>query len=100
MSSSLTSADKKYLRGRAQTLKPAVHIGKSGLTDSVFAEIDQALEKHQLVKIQFHMEKEALKEASEIIAEVVRCECIGQIGKTASFYRPPAADDTDEDDGQ
>lgn len=98
MSSSLTSADKKYLRGRAQTLKAMVHIGKSGLTDSVFAEIDHALEKHQLVKIQFHMEKEALLEAADIIAEVVGCECIGQIGKTASFYRPPAADSAEEDE--
>lgn len=90
MSLSLTSADKKFLRGKAQTLKAGVHIGKNGLTEAIFIEIDQALEKHQLIKIQFHLEREALKEASEIIAEQTRSACIGQIGKTASFYRPAA----------
>lgn len=100
MSTSLTSADKKFLRGKAQTLKPAIHIGKNGLTESLFSEIDLALEKNQLIKIQFHLEREALKEASEIIEEQTHCTCIGQIGRTASFYRPARSAATEADDEQ
>lgn len=98
MPNSLTSADKKYLRGRAQTLKPAVHIGKNGLTDAIFSEVDHALSKHQLVKIQFHMDRAALLEAADIVAEITGSECVGQIGKTASFYRAAAMPSTDEDE--
>lgn len=95
MSFSLTSADKKYLRGRAQTLRPAVHIGKGGLSETVLGEIDHALEKKQLVKIQFHMDRAALLEAIDVITKATGCECVGQIGKTASFYRPAKAEDED-----
>jgi RNA-binding protein len=38
------------LRGKAQALKPTVHIGKEGATDEVVAEIVNQLKKNKLVK--------------------------------------------------
>lgn len=99
MSSSLTSADKKYLRGRAQVLRAAVHIGKGGLSEAIYSEIDLALTKHQLVKIQFHMDKPAMLEAIEAIEKTTGSESVGQIGRTASFYRAAPAQSADDDDG-
>jgi RNA-binding protein len=38
------------LRGKAQALKPTVHVGKEGATDEVVAEIANQLKKNKLVK--------------------------------------------------
>ena len=42
---------KRYLRGLAHPLKPVVMLGNKGLTDNVHAEIDNALSRHELIKI-------------------------------------------------
>jgi len=38
------------LRGKAQALKPTVHVGKEGATEEVIAEIANQLKKNKLVK--------------------------------------------------
>ncbi|MFU8847482.1 MAG: YhbY family RNA-binding protein [Opitutales bacterium] len=83
----LTSAEKKKLRGMAQRLKPLVHIGKHGLTESVLAEIETALNKNGLIKIRFEQEREAIKTMSTEILEKTGAECVGSVGKTAAFFR-------------
>lgn len=42
---------RKELMRRALELKPTVHVGKDGLKDSVFQEIDDQLKKNRLIKI-------------------------------------------------
>lgn len=49
--SELTPKQKKNLRAKAHALKPVVIIGNAGLTDNVLAEIDQALDYHELIKV-------------------------------------------------
>lgn len=83
----LTSAEKKKLRGIAQRLKPLVHIGKLGLTESVLAEIETALTKNGLIKIRFENDREGIKTLSKEISEKTGCECVGCVGKTAVFFR-------------
>ncbi len=41
----------KELAAKVHGLKPVVMIGSKGLTDSVQAEINEALEHHELIKI-------------------------------------------------
>ena len=43
----LTNNQKKYLRSIAHDLKPFVMVGQNGLSDSVLAEIDSTLQKHE-----------------------------------------------------
>lgn len=83
----LTSAEKKKLRGMAQRLKPLVHIGKHGLTDSVLAEIETALTKNGLIKIRFEGDREGIKTLGAEIPKKTGCECVGSVGKTAVFFR-------------
>ena len=40
----MKSKDRAYLRSEAQTLSPVVYVGKNGLTDSVVAALDEALD--------------------------------------------------------
>jgi RNA-binding protein len=49
----LSEKQKKALRRRAHALKPVVIVGQRGLTDAVVAAADEALERHELVKIRF-----------------------------------------------
>ncbi len=83
----LTSTQRKRLRGLAHDLHPVVQIGKSGLTDAVIAELDRALDDHELIKVRFLAGKEA---KAELVAEAVaRLDCAeaGRVGHVAILYR-------------
>ena len=54
----MNSADKKKFRAEAHTLKPVVMIGQSGLTASVIAELEIALNTHELLKVKIRAERD------------------------------------------
>jgi RNA-binding protein len=87
---SLAGRQKKYLRGLAHNLKPAVLVGRKGATVSLFQSIDTALMAHELIKIRFIEHKErTLKDP--IVAEIINrtgSEIVGTVGHTAILYRP------------
>lgn len=84
----LTSKQRAYLRGLANTLQPVLIIGKDGITDAVLNEVDQALECHELIKIKmlessFLTPKTAAAEISQQLgADPVQC-----IGSKIVLYR-------------
>jgi len=86
-SPSLSSSEKKKLRGMGQRLKPLVHIGKQGLTEAVLAEVELALNKNGLIKIRFESDRAGIKALCEEIHEKTGGELVGSIGKTAVFFR-------------
>lgn len=87
----LSSAQRKLLRGQAQRLEPHLHIGKQGLTENVIQFLDELFKRHQLVKIRFEgMDRERQKELVGDIEAALSCAEVGQLGHTASFYRPSA----------
>jgi RNA-binding protein len=47
----LTETQKKHLRGLAHKLKPVVMVGQHGLKETIFEEVDIALDAHELIKI-------------------------------------------------
>ncbi|MFT5283382.1 MAG: RNA-binding protein [Glaciecola sp.] len=47
----LTNKQKQFLKGLAHPLKPVVQLGGNGLTEGVIAEIDFALNHHELIKV-------------------------------------------------
>jgi RNA-binding protein len=51
MSNPLSNAQKRYLRGLAHDLKPVVMVGAKGVGPSLLAELDQALDMHELLKV-------------------------------------------------
>jgi len=83
----LTGAQRRYLRGRANTLKPCILIGKNGLSDEVTAAIDAALTDHELIKVRFLELKEGKKALAAEIAQRTRSELAGMIGHVAIFFR-------------
>lgn len=83
----LKTAQKKNLRGQAHHLKPVVIVADKGLSETVIAEIERALNDHELIKIKLRGERDVRKAWALSIAEQCNAELIDSIGQVASFYR-------------
>ena len=84
----LPQAKIKQLRTIGHQLKPIVTISENGLTEGVVAELERALNDHELVKIKLAFEDRDDKNAA--IAEALaltRAELVQSIGKTALLFR-------------
>lgn len=89
MSKPLSPSQIRYLRGLAHALKPVVQMGAKGLTDALLAELDGALEQHELVKVKIVAEDRETREAwAGQLAERSNAALIQRIGNVASLYRP------------
>lgn len=84
----LTGAQKSRLRGLGQHLDASLKLGKGGLTPAFFAELQQRLRAHELVKLRFlGVERDERAALCEQIADEGRCLWVGAVGHTALFYR-------------
>ena len=77
----------RELKVRAQTLKPALRLGKAGLTPEFLASFEDAIAHAELIKVKFEDFKDERKDLSARIAESTGSRLIQQIGHTAVFYR-------------
>jgi RNA-binding protein len=84
---SLSQTQRQYLRKIAHDLKPFVHIGKHGLSDTLFSSAEIALDAHELIKVKFYDFKDQKREIAQELAERTRAELIYLIGNTAILYR-------------
>ena len=83
----LKGSQRTRLRGLAHGYRPAVQIGKAGLTDSVVAAIDDALTASELIKVQIFTARRERQQIAAAIEERLDCECAGAVGRMAIFYR-------------
>ncbi|MBF0423200.1 MAG: ribosome assembly RNA-binding protein YhbY [Magnetococcales bacterium] len=83
-----SASQRKYLRGLAHPLKPMVMVGHEGVTDPVLAEVERALEDHELIKIRFNDFKEEKKQLCDAIIARSGAVMAGMIGHVAILYRP------------
>lgn len=84
----MTSKERAYLKGQANTLEPIFSIGKSSLTPELTEAIEEALEARELIKI--NVLKNCLDDGHEIaqtLAERTRSEVVQVIGKKIVLYR-------------
>ena len=88
---SLNKKQIQHLRGLAHSLKPVVLLGNNGLTEAVVAEIDYALNHHELIKVKIPTDD---KENKALIVEAICRETnstqVQVIGKTLVIYRESA----------
>lgn len=85
----LTIKQKQYLKGLAHHLNPVVMLGGNGLTEGVLAEIDNALNHHELIKVKVAGTDRNTKQL--VIAAIVRetkAEAVQTIGHILVLYRP------------
>ena len=85
---SLTPSQRRYLRGLAHDLKPVIQLGAKGVTDTLLAELDLALNHHELVKVKIPAEDRAdFAEIAAHLAQSSNAETVQTIGRTAVYYR-------------
>jgi RNA-binding protein len=82
----LAGFQRKHLRGLAHALEPVVHVGRSGVTESVLAGVDAALTAHELIKVRLHAPDDKKALAAEL-AEKSGAETCGLVGHTVILYR-------------
>lgn len=84
----ITSKQRSFLRGLAQTTDTTVYIGKQGLTDNVVKEIDTGLEHRELVKVKLQEGAELEpKDVANRMAEKLGAEFVQAIGRKFVLYR-------------
>jgi RNA-binding protein len=84
----ITPSQKRFLRSQAHHLKPVVLLGQHGLTANVIAEIDTALDAHELVKVRIAGEDRDARYA--IIGDITRetgAQLVQAIGHVAVLFR-------------
>ncbi|WP_406663781.1 ribosome assembly RNA-binding protein YhbY [Gallaecimonas sp. GXIMD1310] len=85
----LTPKQRQHLKALAHPLKPVVMLGVNGLTEGVLAEIELALEHHELIKVKAATRDHELKAAIfDTIAEHTGAAKVQKIGHMLVFYRP------------
>ncbi len=84
----LTSKQRAYLRGLANTKNAIFQIGKGGVTDEIVSELRVALEKRELIKITV-LETAFMspREASTIVCEKLGAEPVQCIGNKFVIYK-------------
>ena len=86
----LTGAQRKRLRGLAHDLDAMIQIGSAGLSTHVLSNIDQALERHELIKVRFIAQRDQKKALCAKIERRLDCHLAGLVGHVAIFYRGAA----------
>jgi len=85
---SLSKVQRSHLRKLAHPLKPVVIIGQAGLTENVIAEINVALDHHELIKVRLNAaDKTARQEMIGRIIEQTSAEPVQAIGHICALYR-------------
>lgn len=84
----LTSKQRAYLRGLANSIDTIVHVGKGGMSDEIIKQADDALTAREIIKGKC-LENCSLtpREASEIIAEKLSADVVQVIGSKFVLYR-------------
>ncbi len=92
----ITSSQRAKLRSMAQTINPIAQIGKNGVSDNVLAELNVALEQHELIKVSVLRNADmSAKDVLQEVAEATGAEPITAIGNKIVIYRRSTRDDVE-----
>jgi RNA-binding protein len=90
---SLTNAQIRDLKAKAQRLKAMLKIGKEGLSPQFLRALDELLNYHEVVKVKFDEFKEQKKELTPQLAEKSRSHLVTRVGNVVVLYRPKLMDE-------
>ena len=89
----MTSKQRAYLRGLANNLQPIFQIGKSGLSDNLIKQLDDALEARELIKVSvLETAPNDVKSLGEESANSTNSVCVQTVGSKITLYRAKKKD--------
>ena len=84
----MTSKQRAYLRGLANTMEPIVHVGKDGVNDNIIKQASEALEARELIKgTVLQNSPMNAREAITALCEGANAEPVQCIGNRFVMYR-------------
>lgn len=85
----LSNKQKQFLKAQAHELKPIILLGGNGLTEGVMAEIDLALEHHELIKVKVpSIDREEKIAIMDAIVREAKAQKVQVIGHILVLFRP------------
>jgi RNA-binding protein len=91
----LTSKQRATLKSMANNLDTILYIGKSGVTDNVVIQADEALLARELIKGSVQQSAPlSAREAMEALAEATNAESVAAAGRKFVLYRARPEDPT------
>ena len=89
----MTSKQRAYLRGLANTIDAIFQVGKGGISDNLIKQLNDALEARELIKISvLETAPDSAKELGNEIAEVTNSTLVQVVGNKITLYRPKKKD--------
>jgi len=84
----LSDSHKKLLRGMANRLRPIVMIGNAGLTDNILVEIENSLDRHELIKVRIRAgDRKGRNSIIDTICEQTHAQRVQRVGNVMVLYR-------------
>lgn len=84
----MTSKQRAYLRGLANTIEPIFQIGKTGISDNLIKQLSDALEARELIKITvLETAPDTAKDLSNIIAQQTNSTVVQVIGSKITLFK-------------
>ena len=85
---SLTNSQLRHLRGLGHALKPVVAIAGKGLSDNVMAELEIALDHHELIKVRISADDRDARDAMiDSLLARTRAEKVQRVGHVLTLFR-------------
>ncbi|MDD6794003.1 MAG: ribosome assembly RNA-binding protein YhbY [Clostridiaceae bacterium] len=84
----INGKQRAYLRKLSHDIDPIFQVGKNGVEDAFLKQVEDALEKRELIKIKV-LENSGLaaREVSDMICEAIGCEGIQAIGSKLVLFK-------------
>ncbi len=86
LSSTMTSKERRFLRGLSHDLAPLVLVGQKGVSKGLIDSLHQQLLVHELVKVKVH-DPDGIEDVARALAAGTKSALVQWIGKTLVFYR-------------
>ncbi len=84
----LTSKQRRTLKGLGQRMNDDLRLGKAGISDSFVNHAGQLLDRQELIKIRFTDISGADRQAlADQVSEALHAQCVGVVGRTMLIYR-------------
>jgi RNA-binding protein len=85
----LTPRERAGLKARAHGLEPVVQVGQAGLSDALVAEVDRALQAHELIKVKLGgADRETRASLTQDLCARTGAAEVQQVGRVAVLWRP------------
>lgn len=85
----MTSKQRAYLRGLANSMEAIFQIGKAGISDISVSQISDALEARELIKISvLETAPDTVHNLAETLASKTNSTVVQTVGSKITLYRP------------